>query len=226
MCFTYRIAESMDSHLNLSMLSLALEKATPSAEVDFPSVYCFQSTPFETQTAIPIPIPDIGDAENDSSSGDEFFDAPTGEEELEWLNSSDTKDVQSHSTINDDWIQTFWEQDEDETAYTYGTNDHPIAGWHSPRLIRSDWTKTNFIDKTDHIDFWSRHTQYTLSKCTWCTLSVDSWPKPKNDSPCGAPDLMLVTPEGEVCWLDDPFDYESLPWEREVAGMREVIVRY
>lgn len=203
----------------MAQFSPALEKATSKAEVQFPSVYIMQSTPSDTMNSI--------EDSSDSSSDDEFFDALTGED-LEWLTMEDFQDL---SPIEEDWGHQDWvpedadthsEQDDTQTDAdkTSEENDHPLAGWHSERLAQSDWTDHSFIDKTDHIDTWARHSEYSLARCNWVAFPEDGWPKPTDDSFWGAPDLKLITPEGKVCWLDDPTDYEALPWEKEVAEER------
>ncbi|KAK1782007.1 hypothetical protein QBC45DRAFT_368690 [Copromyces sp. CBS 386.78] len=246
MSFTYRILEPFDLNINESMLFPALEKATSKAVVEFPSVFVMQSTPSET-----VDITIDGSNSDSDSSEDEFFDAMTDQDlewpsaehledvspadedwtQVDWPKDDWTQDIRAKR----DWIQDFWEQEEDETAIetttgigshtdeynTSESNDHPLAGWHSHRLAQSNWTTHSFIDKTDRIDVWSRHTEYSLAQCTWCVFPEDSgWPKPEADSSWGAPELRLTTPEGEVCWLDDPTDYESLPWEKQVAEER------
>lgn len=136
----------------------------------------------------------------------------------------------------EDWIQEGWAQNDIETPTeedasqtdaidTSEHHDHPFAGWHSQRLVNSDWVNHSFIDKNDHIDTWAhRSTSSSLARCNWVAFPEDGgWPKPENDHVWGAPEapeLRLVTPEGDVWWLDDPVDYEALPWEREVAEER------
>lgn len=148
--------------------------------VDFPSVYCLQLPPSETAKTT-----EYCDFQSDSDSSDgEFFDALTGQEGFSLI---ENQKPWSH----EDWGRDGWDPDWDKRACTpenrtcdntdsqpYEADisnepDHPLAGWHSQCLIKSDWTKSYFIDKQDHIDFWTRHTENSLPQCTWCTLPID-----------------------------------------------------
>ncbi|EGO51855.1 hypothetical protein NEUTE1DRAFT_113887 [Neurospora tetrasperma FGSC 2508] len=230
MCYTYRILESMDPNIHLSMFSPELEKCTSRPEVQVPSVYCLRPTSSETTDI-------IGDSDDDSYH--EYFDALTGDEYDSPINIME--DVEDLPPNGDDWSQDAWPQDdwaqndidtynEEDNSQTEANNTsedsgHPLAGWHSHRLANSDWTHHSFVDKTDHIDMWVRHSErtYSLARCNWVVFPEDGWSKPEYYSAWGAPEapeLKLVTPEGDVCWLDDSVDYEALPWEREVAEER------
>ncbi|KAK3497908.1 uncharacterized protein B0T23DRAFT_311896 [Neurospora hispaniola] len=229
MCYTYRTLEPMDSNIHLSTFSPTLEKCTTRPEVQVPSVYCLRPTSSETTDI-------IGDSDDDSYH--EYFDALSDDEYDSPINIME--DVEDLPPIGDDWSQDAWPQDDwaqndidtpteedasqTDTIDTSEHNDHPFAGWHSQRLVNSDWVNHSFIDKTDHIDTWARRSaSSSLARCNWVAFPEDGWPKPENDSVWGAPEapeLRLVTPEGDVWWLDDPVDYEALPWEREVAEER------
>lgn len=214
-----------------------MDKCTsrPEVEFPFPSVHCLQPTSSQTADI-------IGDsaaaADDDDDSEDEYFDALAGDDhELPAMN-----DSQNISPNEIDWSQDVWpledwtQQDctqqnssQDDTDYqtdaidTSDDSGHPFAGWHSQRLVNSDWVNHSFIDKTDHIDTWARRSaSSSLARCNWVAFPEDGgWPKPQNDYVWGAPEapeLRLVTPEGDVWWLDDPIDYEDLPWERGRGG--------
>ncbi|CCC06372.1 hypothetical protein SMACR_00586 [Sordaria macrospora] len=202
MCFTYRILEPFDLNINQSMFSPALENATSKAQVEFSSVYVLQSTQPET-----VDILKHGPDSDLDSSDDEFFDADIWEQE----DAHNDPDIATRAA------------DHINTDNTSDSNDHPLAGLHSQRLAKSDWTAHSFIDKCDRIDIWSRHTECSLTQCTWCIFQEDcGWPKPDTDPL--VPELRLTTPEGADCWLDDPTDYEALPWEKEVAEVRKGIL--
>ncbi|EAA34764.1 hypothetical protein GE21DRAFT_2427 [Neurospora crassa] len=226
MCYTYRVLESMDSNIYLSMLYPELDKCTSKVEVELLSVFIMKSTPSVTVNTT---------EDSDNSDDGEFFDALTGEDLFpvdddwghedwgheDWI----TQDIDT----KEDNLQT----EEDDTSFeadTYSEDSgHPFAGWHSQRLVNSDWVNHSFIDKTDHIDTWARRSaSSSLARCNWVAFPEDGgWPKPENDHVWGAPEapeLRLVTPEGDVWWLDDPVDYEALPWEREVAEERNRIL--
>ncbi|KAK3950166.1 hypothetical protein QBC32DRAFT_376920 [Pseudoneurospora amorphoporcata] len=221
MCFTYRILKPFDLNINQSMLSPALEKATFKAEVEFPLVYCLRATPSVT-------VDTWEDSSDGDSSDDEFFDALSNVD-LERPTMEDFEDVSPANEdwtqvdwAKDDWIQDFWEQEgADNDVYTAANTDTQASSYTDEDTTKSDWTEHSFIDKQDRMDVWVRHTEYSLAQCNWLVFPADSdWPKPEADSSWGAPDLRLTTPEGEVCWLDDPTDYKSLPWEKQVAEER------
>lgn len=196
---------------------------------------------FDALSTIDSELPTSEDLQDCSFADDKRPQADRGNEDLDAQGVAHTDHQPDSHTEDDwpkniqfrrDWIDDFWEKEDaedDDDIHAKNDNtseatpEHPLAGLHSPRLVKSGWTNHSFIDKSDHLDVWSRHTEYSLSKCTWCTFPEDcGWPKPETNP--GAPELRLTTPEGENCWLDDPVDYESLPWEKEVAKVRNSIL--
>lgn len=233
----------------MTQFSHALEKLPFKAEVAFPSVYILQFTPSSTEDAVkdPSDVDSSDDEFFDALSNpdvdlewlavedhQDLSATETNWAQGDWTQDDQTKqdwdqeDCTQNIRVNSDWIDDFWEQedadnDTDETNTSETAPEHPLAGLHSPRLAKSDWTSHSFIDKADHIDIWWRHTECSLPQCTWCVFPEDcGWPKPETDPL--APELRLTTPEGEDCWLDDSVDYESLSWEKELAKVRNGIL--
>ena len=210
------------------------EEPTSYADVYTLSGFIAQSPSSKTANAT------FEDSDSSSSSADdEFVDALTGDEYELKCSPVEDQEYLTFCSIEERqaWIQSFWEGENSDEEYTDTHPDekdntpqapaHPLAGLHSPRLARSNWTDHSFIDRADHIDVWARHTDLSLGKCTWCVYPESDCPKPPKvvvedkdgDAFWGAPtpeapeapELRLITPEGEVCWIDDPTCYEGLP---------------
>ena len=214
-----------------------LGQATAEPKMQFPSVFTVQSTPSDTAVII------------EDSDDDEFHDALTSQsQDPEPPTTEELPDLKSCSVnynAREAFIYGFWEdsdddmEDSDEEDYDDEEDhqSHPLSGLHSTHLANSDWINHSFVDKTDHLDIWARHTSTdsSLPRCTWCAYPESSWSSPPNapeddwrDEPAKdevqVPELKLTTPDGRVYWLDDPMDYEALPWEKRVAEERERIL--